>query len=127
MASIRMVINSDKTELVVFSRDGNESLEPSNGIKSKRSIKALGFQLSSNLKWDEHVDTILSKTAYIIKLVKHLKKWLNIDDCLKVATSKYFGLAYYGAALWMTPGLSSNLWKRLASQHYRAMRASLGD
>jgi len=27
----------------------------------------------------------------------------------------------------MIPGLSSNLWKRLASQPYRAMRAALGD
>jgi len=36
-------------------------------------------------------------------------------------------LAYYGSPVWMKPCLSHQSWKRLFSQHYRAVRAAVGD
>jgi len=44
-----------------------------------------------------HDDPILNRTAYTMKLIKHLKRWLKFDGCLKVVTSKYFGMACYGS------------------------------
>jgi len=99
----------------------------SNGIRSKMTIKKLGFLLTSTLKRDMHVNVILNRTAHTIKLMNHLKRWLKFNDYLKVVTSKHFGIAYYGSPVWMTPGLSSIPWKRLASQHYRAMRVAIGE
>jgi len=57
----------------------------------------------------------------------YLKRWFTTEDCLRVVTSKYFGLAYYGSPIWMTPCLGHQSWKRLFSQHYRAIRAAVGD
>jgi len=50
MTSIGMVINTNKTGLIVFSRDGGQSMELSNEIRSKKRIKALKFYLTSTLK-----------------------------------------------------------------------------
>jgi len=127
MASIGMVINASKTELVIFSRGGLETLELDSGIKLSKTMKVLGLTVSSDLSWDEHVNTIVSRTAYTIRMIKHLRRWLTTEDCLRIVTSKYFGLAYYGSPVWMTPCLGHQSWKRLFSQHYRAIRAAVGD
>jgi len=37
----------------------------------------------------------------ILKLIKHLRRWLTMDKGLKVKTSKYFGIAYYNCAFWL--------------------------
>jgi len=43
------------------------------------------------------------------------------------STSQYFGMIYYGAAVWLNSHLDSVSWKRLYSAHYRALRAAVGD
>jgi len=94
----------------------------------RRSIDiVLGLTMSDDLSWDQHVNNTVAKTSYTTRMIKHLRRWLSIDDCLKVVTSKYYGLAYYGCPVWLTPCLSHNSWKRLFSQHYRAIRAAVGD
>jgi len=50
-----------------------------------------------------------------------------MNDCLRVVTSKYFGLVYHGSHVWMTPCLSCQSWKCPFNQHYRAIRAAVGD
>jgi len=45
----------------------------------------------------------------------------------KSITAQYFGACYYGKPIWLNEQLSSQLWKRLNSQHYRAPRAAVKD
>jgi len=67
------------------------------------------------------------KTSYSHNDHKHLRKWLSNDSALKIVTSHYFGQSYYCSPLWMNDALSAGNWNRLRSQHYRALRAAIGD
>jgi len=127
MQSIGMVINQAKTEVVVFSRKDDIKVKLNAGISSTTSLKALGIQFDNHLNWNEHIDKILAKTTQTVKMIKHLRRWLSNENALKVVTSHYFGQSYYCAPLWMNDALSAENWKRLRSQHYRALRAAVGD
>jgi len=128
MSSIGMVINKDKTELIKFSRKGDEIIElPNAKITSRKHMKALGVTISSDLSWDEHITNVINKTSYTIRLIKHLGTWLKTEDLLKIVTSKYFGITYYASPVWMTPDIGNKNWTKLMRQHYKALRAAYKD
>jgi len=55
------------------------------------------------------MDNGLSSGVKHGKMIKHLRRWLSIDGCFRVVTSKYFGLAYYRPRLDDTEPQSSVL------------------
>jgi len=122
-----MVVNKTKTELVIFSRKDKVQITLQNGITSADHMKALGIHLSYNLTWDHHVNLLVPKTTSIIKSIRFLRRYIDQDSALKVITSQYFGTCYYGAPIWLNDQLSHQSWKRLNSQHYRAIRAAVKD
>jgi len=124
---IGMVVNKAKTELIVFNKKDPPSMELANGVRSRESIKALGLNITHNLKWDLHVSKTIAKTSYLINKVRFLRRWIDQDSALKIITSQFFGTIYYGAAVWLTSQLDSTSWKKLYSAHYRALRAAVGD
>lgn len=91
------------------------------------SINALGVTISSDLSWDEHITNVINKTAYTIRLIKHLGTWLKTQDLLKIVTSKFFGITYYASPVWMVPDLGHKNWTKLTRQHYKALRAAYKD
>jgi len=127
MQEIGMIVNKAKTELVVFDRKNHIELELSNGIKSKRSMKALGITFSDTMSWKTHIDNIVAKSASVVNNIKFLRRWIDMESALKVVTSQYFGLAYYASPVWMTPDIPCQSWKKLNSLHYRAIRAAVRD
>jgi len=127
LKEIGMVVNSSKTELIIFNRFDPINITLSNGIKSSDQIKALGITFAHNLKWDHHVNHTVQKTTHIVKSIKFLRRWIDQDSALKIVTSQYYGTCYYGAPIWLNDQLSSQSWKRLNSQHYRAIRAAIRD
>ena len=62
-----MKFNGDKFELIVFTTKRNEFNEKDykspdgKKIEEKSNLKDLGIQLSGNLKFTEHIDTVISK------------------------------------------------------------------
>jgi len=127
MERIGMVVNKQKTELVVFSKKDDITIELSNGIKSSQQFKALGVIFTKNLSWDTHITQIINKTSKTINSIKFLRRYITSDNALKITTSQYFGQAYYGAPIWLNKTLSFSQWDRLNRQHYRALRAAIGD
>jgi len=59
--------------------------------------------------------------------VKFLRGCNDQDSALKVIISQYFGMVYYGAAVWLTSQLDATSWRRLYISHYSALRAAFGD
>jgi len=55
------------------------------------------------------------------------RRKISKDNALKIVTSHYFGQTYYCSPLWLKDALSFENWTRLRSQHYRALRAAVGD
>jgi len=127
MESVGMVINKQKTELVNFSKRDAVKINLENGISSSDSFKALGITFSHNLSWESHITNTMAKTSRTINSIKFLRRYISTDNALKVATSQYFGQAYYGASIWLNKTLNYSQWDRLNRQHYRAIRASVGD
>jgi len=127
MEGIGMVINKQKTELINFSKADPTILCLENGIQSSKDIKALGVTISHNLKWEKHISNVICKTSKTINSIRFLRRYITNEDALKITTSKYFGQSYYAASVWLNNNLSYNLWERLDRQHYRAIRAAIGD
>ena len=128
LRSIGMVVNTSKTELLYSSRTNGqlkvktETME----IASRDSLKALGIYITPNLSWDKQVDFAINCSNQIIKRIKFLTKFLNTDELLKLLTSQYFLIIYYGAPIW-AGSVSAKSWTRVNSAHYRALRAALRD
>jgi len=130
METIGMVINKDKTELIVYNKKSSKQEEMvlgQTGVKSTSKIKALGVTITSDLNWNTHVQNQTNKTNRLISSIKFLGKWLKTEDLLKVITSKYYGTMYYAAPVWMAPTMSYQTLKQLNRQHYRALRAAYKD
>ena len=121
-----MLINQSKTELIVHSKGrSHPSMVIQHGsqqIKSTSEMKALGVTISWNLSWDKHINSLAPKLTLIIRKLKFLRRWLSLDDALKVLTSQFFGTLYYAISVWINL-LSFKSWRRLESLHYRALRA----
>lgn len=125
-----MVVNEGKTELLFSSRSkGQSEISINTGtsiVKSSKCIKALGVQFCADLSWDCHVNYSLNRSRHIIPRIRHLRKWLNTDELLKLVTSQYFSIVFYCCQVWIGCLTSSN-WRRINSAHYRALRAVYGD
>jgi len=127
LAEIGMVVNKEKTELIVFNRGNPIEMELSNGIKSANEMKALGVTITHNLSWEKHVNNTIMKTSKIIGGIRFLRRWIPLDAALKVVTSQYYGTCYYAGPVWLNDNLTYLSWKKLSSQHYRAIRAAVKD
>jgi len=86
-----MIVNKAKTELVVLNKKNHTELVLSNGIKSKRSMKALGITFSDTMSWKTHFENTVAKSASVVNNVKFLRRWIDMESALKVVTSQYFG------------------------------------
>eukprot|EP00095_Tigriopus_kingsejongensis_P010773 maker-scaffold1742_size29367-snap-gene-0.3 protein:Tk10773 transcript:maker-scaffold1742_size29367-snap-gene-0.3-mRNA-1 annotation:"tripsin " len=81
MASNRLVVNSNKTELMVISGDKKRNSLVTlnvgkNLIIEKKSMKLLGVEFQSNLKWDFQVAGLLSVLNQRMGLLKRLLSWI---------------------------------------------------
>lgn len=63
----------------------------------------------------------------MIKKLKYLSRFLDINSMKKIVTNHFFGLLYYSAAVWMNKFTTWTQWRTLDSLHYRALRVSAKD
>jgi len=56
-----------------------------------------------------------------------IQKILNKRQFLKVANAQIYSTLYYAAPIWLNKMLTSNLWTKLRSAHYRVLRAAVRD
>ena len=130
LSRLGMVVNKEKTEVVVFTRKGNIIEEFSiDGqlVKSKDKLKALGLIIDQNLSWKEQVMCVCAKMRNKLSVLRHLRPMFSQSQFQKIATAQVFSGLYYGSGVWMTPSLNANLWRQLNSLHYWVMRLILKD
>ncbi len=125
-----MVVNPMKTEVVIFGKGNLANIElifANNRIKTSESLKALSITMSGDLKWDQHLAVQLPKSHAKLSLLKKIQNTLTSEQFIKIATSQVFSTIYYASPVWLNTTLSSKLWKKVTSFHYRVMRVACND
>ncbi len=130
LRSLGMVVNASKTEAVIFGKNDNSNTAvcfAESEIKTGSTMKALGVTLQSDLKWEGHLASVISKSQSKLSLLRKIRPLLTMEQFLTISTSQVFSTAYYAASVWLNCTLSSKLWKRVVSFHYRVMRVACLD
>jgi len=97
LKSIGMHPNSTKTEIMIMKEEGFTEICES---KTSHTMKVLGFHFTNTLKWDVHVDKMISKVKQILFAIKTLGRYLTSQELKKVTTSHAFSILFYGIELW---------------------------
>lgn len=111
MSNSGLSINLAKTELVIFTPKKQQIIIDFKvhniQIKSKNEMKILGVIFDSSLRWSNHIAKVCGETSRIAYGLKKLKKYLDLDELLKLVTTLGYSKLYYGAAVWLNSGLHS--------------------
>jgi len=122
-----MIVNSAKTEIVVFDKQLMQFEIDGEIITSTPTMKALGLTFQSDLKWSKHVEATLKKIRPKLSMLRKIRKNLDLEQFLRVATAQLYSIMYYASAVWLNETLKSEEWKKLRSMHYRILRAGIRD
>jgi len=100
-----MVTNVAKTEVMIFSRKPIDTVPLSvknSIIIPPKNMKVLGVKFSSEPTWDCHINGLIKKARFVIKKLRFLSRFININSMKRIVTSHFFSLLYYAAPVWMT-------------------------
>ena len=78
--------------------------------------------MSKVMTWYEHISKTLNKLNRLTSGLKFMRKTLTEDKFMKVITSQYYGLCYYGSQVWLGSHTRRMDLKKLDSMHYRILR-----
>ena len=128
----KMRLNARKTkEMVIHFRKTPLVLPPitinNAALQRVPHFKILGVWLSDNLKWDYHVDKLVSKASQRIYYLKQLKKsGLSLDDLLCFYCSVVRSVLEYACQSWH-PGLTGGHTDRLEQLQKRSLKIMMPD
>jgi hypothetical protein len=113
-----LILNQDKTELIVFSskhqakKMGNLSMQLGNHtLNAATSVKNLGVTMDSSLSMDTHVSDICKSCFYQIRNIGHIRQYITTDACKTLVQALVTSRLDYGNALLY--GVPNTVLKRL--------------
>ncbi len=104
LRNLGMVVNQEKTEALYISRKDQKQLSIKCGtseVKTKSEIKVLGVLLDERLSWSPHISKTINKMNQLSGALKFIRRRLDEDQFIKVLTSQYYGMCYYGGQAWL--------------------------
>lgn len=125
-----MIVNDSKTELIIFSKDNNESLSISVGetvLKSQKSIKALGVVIDNKMKWGNHIESTLKACKKSLNALKIIRNHFTESEFKILCTSLIYSRLYYCCEIWLTPALSQRQYNRIMTLHNNVTRLIIKD
>ena len=104
----KLILNSSKTNIVLFKTSRSKILPPEEiciknaSIKLNNSTKFLGMILDSNLCYDKHIDSILSRLGKVCYTLRVLRQYLDYQTMKVVYHSNFeshirYGIIVYGS------------------------------
>jgi len=124
-----LVVNESKTEFCLFhkvQKPKGEFILNDVIVKSTNNIKALGITLDSNLNWELHISNVSKSLNKLNMGFRSMKKYLNQEELLKLATSFYYSKMYYAACVWLIPTLTTKLWRVLMTSSSSVLKSITG-
>jgi len=111
LTSVGMIVNNAKTEVIQF-LPGSNRIESVNvggdSVPVLDKFKVLGLTFDSKLCWKAHIDNLKKKLTTANNGVKLIRRKLDAKQTLVVVTAQALSILYYGAAVWLTPGLAKS-------------------
>ena len=128
-----MQLNPTKTKelLIDFSKKRTPDVQPiiidSTVVKNFPFVKLLGVTISSDLKWNLHVDNIVKKASKrIFSLIVLKRSGGSCKDLLQVYKTQIRPVLEYACQCWH-PGLTRGLSDMIESVQRRALRIAYPD
>jgi len=126
-----MIVNKTKTEVIQFFPSENKRIQHVNVCGEKvpvvEQMKVLGIIFDNMLCWKKHVENVKKKLTTANNGVKLIRRKMDAKQTLVVVTAQALSILYYGASVWLTPGLPKHLLKVVESLHYRCVRLVVKD
>ena len=115
--------NSDKFQAIVLGMKNPETISfkiRNTTIKPDDTVKLLGIELDSQLKFSNHVNQICQKAARQINAQKRLSKFLNFESRMAIFRSIIMSNFNYCCLVWHACGAKNT--KKLDKLQERALR-----
>jgi len=125
-----MNVNYKKTKEILLGTDNGNEIDQlivdGNTIARVSTIKLLGIQVESNLKWNSHIDYIHAKASSRLYFLKQLRKCSNnIGDMLHFYTTVKCPELEYACPVWHT-SVTNEQCIRLESTQKRVIKIMNG-
>ena len=120
-----MVVNKEKTEIIVFHRKESMKIVISienKMITSKETIRVLGIIFDSKLLWENQVNSTITKSRRTLYAILMIKKYFTQAELQVLITSLFYSKLYYASEIWHTPFLKEILKDKLLSASSQALR-----
>lgn len=100
--SINMAGQPKESEIIVHQENCITQLNTCNCPKLERlsCIKYLGLQLDQHLKWNEHIQYLVSRIRKSFHYFVMLRKWLTRDNLKMVYHAHVYSILIYGIVVW---------------------------
>ena len=85
-------------------------------------MKILGIHLDNRLTWSSHISKTMNKLGRLTSGLKFIRNRLSKSQFLKVLTSQYYGMCYYGGQVWLGSHTRKMDLKKIDSLHFRLLR-----
>jgi len=128
LSGLGMVTNRKKTEFIMFGYNGPRVQLNFGGemIGNTDSIKILGVQFQSNLKWTSHVNKILKKVHSLSYSLKVLNCIMTRKQHKNIINSHVLSQLTYAIPIW-GGNISHNDHRRLSSLLFKIVRLHCRD
>ena len=119
-----MSFNPDKTEIMIFNNitlpDNFELSFNGNPINLTNNHKHLGVTLSSDAKWNEHIDNIVKSVSKHLSVLRKLKFSLSRQNLEKLYLTYIRPIFEYASEVWDNCGLvNANKLEKLQAEAAR--------
>ena len=129
-----LVINKDKTKVLVIMKDNNIrenikiKVEGKEDIKPVRSMVYLGIQIKDDMRWNHFIedrpDNLIKRLKNKISAIKLIRKYLSEKTTKMILDGIFMATLLYGACLWV--GTPNYLKKKVQSLQLEAARTAIG-
>jgi hypothetical protein len=101
-----LVVNTDKTKAMLFHLNKNNKIMESNIVFNNSVIsfmpesKFLGINITSNLRWSTHIQSLCLKLSKVCYIIKSLRDDLSFNILRNIYFAKFQSLVRYGISFW---------------------------